>query len=247
MEPYINAFIEILRFGLPSVLLPLLIIRWNNQHNIKLKELEQKLEVEKLSTSKSIEKTFVVDNEKRIHEKDVYACLLKTLFEIQKLHIELSGNCVDFKCIDSAVMKFKASLTKYQEIIADNQIYLSAEATNYLYGFYQLTGELLIELKEIQDKKKYHLANACVYLKSQFLAMKTLQVRHGFNQDSQEQIDEELFEKEYSNFISCCGNAPGSSLMEEYFDFSSEFKTGGKQEIEEEEGTVTAERTIPEK
>ena len=96
----VDSIIDIAKFALPGIVLPILILWLNNRHNSKIKELEQKFELDKLEASKKLDTRYTVEDEKRIHEKDVYACLLKILFEIQKLHIELSGNCVDFKCID---------------------------------------------------------------------------------------------------------------------------------------------------
>ncbi len=216
----VDSIIDIAKFALPGIVLPILILWLNNRHNSKIKELEQKFELDKLEASKKLDTRYTVEDEKRIHEKDVYACLLKILFEIQKLHIELSGNCVDFKCIDTAVASFKASLTKYQEKISDNQIYLTPEATNQLYGFYQKIGNLLIELKEMQDKKKYHLAIAGVYFRAKELAMTTLMLRYSFEPQSRTEITEEKLAKEYSNFITCCGNAPSKPVIEEYKDFA---------------------------
>jgi ribosome-associated translation inhibitor RaiA len=215
-EKTLNTIIDILKFALPTVLLPIFILWNNNQHNRKIKELEQKFELDKLEASKKLDTKHTVDNEKRTHEKDVYACLLKILFEVQKLYIELSGHCVDYKCIDTAVSSFKTSLTKYQEKISDNQIYLTPEATNQLYGFYQKIGDLLIELKEMQDKQKFHLAIASVYFRAKELAMITLLLRYSFEPQEKIAITEEKLVKEYSNFITCCGNAPSKPIVDEY-------------------------------
>jgi hypothetical protein len=216
----IDLIVEISKFVLPTIALPILILWLNNRHTRKIKELEQKYELDKLDASKKVEAKYNVDTEKRSHEKEVYACLLKILFEVQKLHIDLSGNCVDFNCIDNAVTSFKSSLTKYQEKISDNQIYLAPEATNQLYGFYHRIGDLLIELKEIKESKKFHLAIACVYYRARELAMTTLVLRYSFERKAIEQVTEEQMVKEYSNFISCCGNEPSRPIIDEYKGFT---------------------------
>ena len=228
----IQMIIDAAKFLLPAILLPLIIIWLNNRHARKLKKSEQDFELNKLTAQKSVDTKYTVDEERRVHEKEVYASVIKILFEVQKLHIDLSGNCVDYRCIDTAVSNFKLSLSKYQEKISDNQIYLTPLATNQLYGFYQKIGDLLIELKEIQDKKMFHLAIASVYFRARELAMIPIVLKKLFDTPDFElqlkddaQIEDEQFDKlvkENYNFINCCGSAPGKPTIAEYIEFNPE-------------------------
>ncbi|MBK8497522.1 MAG: hypothetical protein IPL52_01570 [Flavobacteriales bacterium] len=229
MEPMdpktVEHIIDAAKFVLPSVVIPLVIIAMNNAHNRKTRASEQAFQLSMVSAEKNVASEFTVQEERRVHEKEVYASMLKILFEVQRLHIDLSGNCVDYKCIDSAVSNFKIALTTYQARISDNQIYLTPEATNELYGFYQQVGDLLTELKEIQDKQKYHLAIASVYYNSRELAMATLLLRINFADvtapQDEEGVAEELAVK-YKNFINCCGRVPRLAIMKEYEEFTPE-------------------------
>lgn len=213
-----NFLLDMFKTVLPAVILPIVILAVTLRNTRKNKELDQKHEISKLKAAKDVEARFTVDEERRLHEKEVYASLLKILFEIQKLHIELSGNCVNYDCIDTAVSSFKESLTKYQTKISDNQIYLTAASTNLLYGFYKAIGELLIALKKVKDEGKFHLAIVCVHGYSQQLAIGILQLKFGFDPDIAERQSDEQLQKEYGNFISCCGMEPTMELVREYND-----------------------------
>lgn len=142
-----------------ALLLPIVLLLITNRQSRKQKEMEQKFEVEKEKLREQLELGIDPENAKKIQENTVYSSLIKILFEVQKLHIELSGNCVDFKCLEKAVESFKTKFSQYQEIISENQLYLKPKVTNDLYDFYQTLGNLLIEIKEIESIKKYELAH----------------------------------------------------------------------------------------
>ena len=212
----INQLLDILKFALPGIVLPILILYLNNRHNRKIKELEQQFALNKEEAVRKLERQYKQEGEKKENEKEVYASLIKILFEIQKLNIELSGNCVDYDCLNKAISSFKEKLSIYQEKISDNQIYLSPDATNKLYEFYQEIGNLLIELKEIQDKEKYELAIACVFLKSRMIALNILELREIFEDDEAKKITLELKFKLFKGFITCCGYEPSGEIITEY-------------------------------
>jgi hypothetical protein len=215
-----NQILEITKFILPGVILPILILYLNNRHTRKIKELEQKFELDKEESVITLNQKGKRQNEKKEHEKEVYASLIKILFEIQKLNIELSGNCVDFDCLDKAISAFKDRLSIYQDKISDNQIYLNPEATNKLYEFYQEIGKLLIELKEIEDKEKYELALACVFLKSRIIALNILDLREIFEDVEAQKLTTEMKFKIFQGFITCCGDEPQAEIVSEYLKFN---------------------------
>ncbi len=205
--------------ALSPIVLGLGVLLISNFHNRKTKARDQEFELDKIKAENKEETVHTIEEEKRIHQKEVYASLLKILFDVQSLHIDLSGNCVDYKCIDESIAKFKSNLNRYQDKIAENQIYLSAEYTNALYGFYRLIGELLIELKDIREKKKFHLAIASVQVRASELAMNTItfSLLENGNSTITEEMEEEIgFWEKYSNFINCCGEFPDQKITQEY-------------------------------
>ena len=108
-----------------AFLLPIVILLITNKQTIKLK----KIEYEK-------DKNTDIDFSKRKQENIVYSSLVKILFQIQKLHIELSSKCrINYNCITEAIEKFQEKFSEYQEVISDNQMYLEPKVTNELYGF----------------------------------------------------------------------------------------------------------------
>lgn len=69
---------------LTAVVLPLAILWLTNRHSRKMKEIEKNLEL-----------NFKSKDDLREQEKKVYSSLSKILFDVQQLHVSLSGNCVD--------------------------------------------------------------------------------------------------------------------------------------------------------
>ena len=201
-------------FG-PVVILPILILWVTGRQNRKMKKLEQDNELNKIIKTKELDLNYGTDKEKRNHERIVHSSLIKILFEVQKLHISLSGNCVDYKCLSEATNDFKAAFTKYQSIIADNQICLSTGVTNSLYSFYNTLGELMIEVKGIQDSENYDLAIVPVYEYSISLADFIIEMQEKFIQARQELVAE--FNKvEMKAFRNCCGQQPPAHLQARY-------------------------------
>lgn len=66
---------------LTGVFLPLGILWLTNQNNRQLKEIENNLDLQ-----------YKTKNDIREQEKRVYASLSKILFDVQQLHVALSGN-----------------------------------------------------------------------------------------------------------------------------------------------------------
>lgn len=157
-----------------------------------------------------------IDSSKREQENIVYSSLVKILFQIQKLHIELSSKCrINYNCITEAIEKFQEKFSEYQEVISDNQMYLEPKVTNKLYGFYETLGDLLIELKEIENDKKYELAIVSVYLYSKVLASTIIDIQKELSHIKKE-LKYEIKEEDMYNFINCCGKEPKEEDIESY-------------------------------
>ena len=202
-------------FG-PSVMLPIIILWLTGRQGRKIKKLETDFEINKIFETKKLESKFSTDAEKKEHEKVVHASLIKILFEVQSLHIALSGNCVDFKCIEDATNNFKDAFAKYQSVISDNQIYLSSQVTNSLYKFYKTLGQLMIELKEIQQNKFYDIAIVAVYDYSQLLADEILNIQEAFIKQRSD-LTAEFNKIELTDFKACCGQQPPQEQREKYY------------------------------
>jgi hypothetical protein len=121
---------------LTGVILPVSILCLTNRGNRKLKELESEIQL-KFKTKDNI----------RDQEKKVYSSLSKILFDVQQLHVSLSGTCVDTSCIVDSLKKFDNSITKCHDEIADNMLYLSSESINLIYRSYNIIGQLKIQLQ----------------------------------------------------------------------------------------------------
>ena len=198
-----------------TVTLPIAILIITGRQGRKSEKQKADLELEKAKFVKKLEDEFEIKGDQRIHEKIIHSSLVKILFEVQKLHIALSGNCVDFKCIDEAVGNFKNAFSKYQDIISDNQIFLSSKDTNNLYAFYKLLGELLIELKEIQEKSEFDVAIVSVYTHSQLLADTIVEIQESFLGRRQE-LQSSFDKADLSNFRDCCGRKPDVNRITKY-------------------------------
>jgi hypothetical protein len=211
-ETYLRTLEFLERFG-SVVILPIAIVWLTQWWTKKQKKDDQNFEISKLKETKGIESEFQLESDKKNHEKIVHSSLLKILFQVQKLHISLSGSCVDTSCIDTAINDFNQSLNQHQSIISDNQIFLSSKTTNNLYRFYSLIGELLIELREIRDKKMFELAIVSVWEYSQRLADSIIDIQDEFVQKRKD-LTEKFDKLEVPYFRSCCGHEPSPELKQ---------------------------------
>ncbi|MCC6542554.1 MAG: hypothetical protein IT225_10065 [Flavobacteriales bacterium] len=200
---------------LTAVILPLTILWMTNRQNRKLKERDHENELKRAEFMKNLDSTATEGVKKADHERLVYSSLVKILFDVQTLHIALSGTCVDYKCVDDAIEKFRNSFAKYQEAIADNQLFLSSKVTNLLYRFYQILGQVMIDLKNLKDQKQYELAVVCVYESSQSLANQIIEIQDEFNRHRKD-VQEEFTKADLSNFRQCCGQAPSEEWQRRF-------------------------------
>jgi hypothetical protein len=216
MNTTLNLWFDFLKVFGPTVILPIFILWLNGRQTRKNKQVDQKYEIDKFTKTKELEQSFASNREKRDHEKIVHSSLIKILFEVQKLHISLSGNCTNFKCLEDATNNFKEAFSKYQSIIADNQIYLSSGITNLLYSFYNTLGQLMIELQDIQEAKNYDLAIVPVYDYSQKLADNIIDIQELFI-SKRADLTTDFNRIELTDFKACCGHQPPKHLRSKYY------------------------------
>jgi hypothetical protein len=189
---------------LTSVILPIAILWLTNQNNRKLKELEKNIDVK-----------FKTKDDIREQEKKVYSSLSKILFDVQQLHVSLSGTCVDTSCIIDSLKKFDDSVSKCHSDISDNMLYLSSDAINLIYDFYNSIGRLKIQLQELDKRKEYTLANVTVYYSAQYLADTLIKIQELFiSQRSDLKIEFDKLKQEKMRY--CCGEEPPKELKDKY-------------------------------
>ena len=189
---------------LTGVILPLGILWLTNRNNQQLKRIEKSLEVQ-----------YKTKDDIREQEKKVYASLSKILFDVQQLHVALSGKCVDTNCIIDALEKFGFSVSKCHNEIADNMLYLSSDAINLIYKFYNSIGQLKIQLQELDKRKEYEMANVVVYYSSQHLADSLIKIQDLFiSQRSELKVQFDKTKQEMMRY--CCGQEPPKELRDKY-------------------------------
>ncbi len=208
MEEWWKLIIEnnpgLINIILTGVFLPLGILWLTNRHNRKLKEMERKLELQYKSK-----------DDIREQEKKVYSSLSKILFDVQQLHVSLSGTCVDTSCIENGLKKFDTEISKCHDDIADNMLYLSSGSINLIYQFYNIIGQLKIQLQELDKRKEHSMANVAVFYSSQALADTVITIQELFiSQRSDLKVQ---FDKTKQHMMRyCCGQEPPKELKEKY-------------------------------
>ncbi len=214
-DEVIIQILDTLKLVAPSVLLPIFILWLTNRNARKNRESEQEFELKKLEKNKVLDIEYDIEASRKKHHIVVHSSLIKILFEVQKLHISLSGNCVDINCIDDSVKEFQNQFSEQQSKISEFQIYLSSNITNRLYKFYSLLGELLVELKEIKDSKQYTIAIASVYNYSVQLAEEIIEIQDELVKKRKD-LKEEFNSLEIPYFKGCCGQEPPENIRKEY-------------------------------
>ena len=198
-----------------SFLLPIIILFLNNRHNRQLKTIETESAIRKTSQEKELDIEFESKATKRNHENIVHSSLVKILFEVQRLHVELSGACVEFKCIEDAIHRFQEAFVKYQGIISDNQLALSPVVTNHVYAFYRLLSELLIELKELAATDSVDVAIVSAYNHAQALADEIIQIQSVVLKERNELV-REFRRADMERMRNCCGRQPTRAQIAKY-------------------------------
>ena len=195
-----------------GLILPIGLVWINNRNSRKLKELEKQLD-EKYKSKE------VIKNQ----EKAIYSSLSKILFDVQQLHVELSGTCVDKNCIEQAITKFDSSITKYHEEISNNLIYMPSEIINKIYKFYGKISDLKISLKEFNEAKKFDMAHVSVYMYSTQLAEILIDIQESLI--AQDEVLRKKFDKTQQQIMKyCCGKKPPQDLLDKYIALIKEAK-----------------------
>jgi hypothetical protein len=190
-----------------GLLLPVLILWLNNRQSRKIKELESLNDLRRMKTTREVEREQAMLERQQAHEDVVLSSLYKILFDVQRLHIDLSTHCVDYECIDRAVARFQASFEGYQGVISDNQISLSSTVTGHLYRFYQSLAQLLIEIQDLKGANRPDLALVSVSQHSEALSNEVINIHEAFVQ-ARPSIAKNFKKKDMKEVSLCCGASP---------------------------------------
>ncbi|TAF76454.1 MAG: hypothetical protein EAZ53_04165 [Bacteroidetes bacterium] len=207
LEKIINLLIdkpEILVTILSGFLLPVILVWLNNYYNLKQKDREKQLDVK-----------YNTQSEQKNQERAVYSSLSKILFDVQQLHVSLSGTCIDKNCIENALTKFDTSVTKYHEEISNNLLYMPSKVIDLIYKFYSKISDLKIALKEFNNTKNYEMAHVSVYMDSSELAEILIDIQEYFILKDDKLVKD--FDKTQQEMMRyCCGRKPPQDLFGKY-------------------------------
>ncbi|SEA78199.1 MULTISPECIES: hypothetical protein [Flavobacteriaceae] len=213
-----------------GLLLPLGLVWLNNRNNVRIKKLENKLNLDSKKLDKElseeIDKKGIIQNQERV----VYSSLSKILFDVQQLHVSLSGTCIDKNCIDNSLEKFDKSIIKYHEEIANNMLYMSSKVINYIYEFYSIISDLKVNLKEFNDIQEFQMAHVSVYMHSIELSEVLIKIQEEFI-SKDEKLKSDFDESAQEMMKYCCGRKPP---QEEFEKFKELFKKVNPNYTEDE-------------
>ena len=164
---------------------------------------------------KDLELRYNSKEDLRNQEKAVYAALSKILFDVQQLHVELSGTCIDEDCINKAVEKFDKSVTKYHEEISDNMLYMPSKIIDDIYRFYKEMSTLKIRLNDFNSSKNFQMAHVLVYYSSQKLAKVVIDIQDRLLKKRSD-LEIEFDRTQQEMMLYCCGEEPPQELLEKY-------------------------------
>ena len=188
-----------------GLILPLGLVYLNNRNSIKLLENELSLNSKKLDKelNEEAKKEEIIKAQERI----VYSSLSKILFDVQQLHVSLSGTCIDKNCIDNSLEKFDKSIIKYHEEIANNMLYMPSKIINLIYEFYSKISDLKVSLKEFNDIKEFQMAHVSVYMYSIELSEILIKIQEEFI-SKDEKLIHDFDESKQEMMKYCCGRKP---------------------------------------
>lgn len=193
-----------------GLLLPIAVLIITNRNSKKIKELE-----------KELDQKYQGKQDVKNQEKAVYSSLSKILFDVQQLHVALSGTCIDKNCIDSAVSKFDISITKYHEEISNNLLYMPSVVIDNIYKFYSKISDLKISLKEWNDSKNFEMAHVSVYSYSVDLADIVIDIQELFVAENAA-LKQNFDKAEQEMMKYCCGRKPPQEVLERYIELSKQ-------------------------
>ena len=196
-------------------LVPVIMLYLNNRHTRQIKQLDATIDLKKSDTKRKQDETASRESQTLEYESTIHSCLVKILFGVQQLHVDLSGTCINPQCVDDAITHFQKTLTDYQTKIAEKQLLLAPGLTNLIYGYYANVSELLIELREISHGGHLDLAIVSVHEHATSLADQIVGIQNLILRRRQE-ITNDLRPEEFSNMRSCCGKRPPQSAVQKY-------------------------------
>ena len=176
-ENIILQMLDTAKFVIPCVVLPLLVLWITRRAYRKNRENERRFELEKMNRNKQLGVDLYFEKMRNDHDARLYGYLLRILFDLQKVHISLSGQ-IDGRHVSRAMNNFQKKFKEYQSEIAEFQFYLSPNLTNQLYKYFGQVNEFLIEGKEIKDLKEYQLVPVSAYHYSIRLAREILETHN---------------------------------------------------------------------
>lgn len=203
---------EILVTILSGFLLPICLVWLNNYYNLKSKSKDKELEIEYNSKEEILRS-----------ERETYASLSKILFDVQQLHVSLSGNCIDSNCIADAVKRFDANVNKCHEEISKNLLYMPSNIINEIYRFYSKISDLKISLLEFNDSKNFSMAHVCVYDFATEIGETLIDIQEKLL-DGKDILKKKFNKTEQQIMKYCCGRKPPEDLLEEYLKLLIELK-----------------------
>lgn len=206
-------------FGL---LLPVLILWMTNRHQREMKKLDIDL------ANENKEKSQMND-----HEDMAYGALVRVLFDVQMLHVELSKSQCDEQCLEKAILEFQAKLKDNQLEIATHQLKLDSLLIDQIYMFYNIVSELIIHLSEIESIDT-NMAKACVASKASDLA--DCMVNYQRIVYSARGISKL---REMPNFRKCCGANVTDSDIQLYLD-TFDLDAVRNRQLEQQDGRRTS-------
>lgn len=214
---------------LSGLLLPIIILIINNTNSRKLKkiELNNSKEIKKLEKELVLKssKNELIENQNRI----IFASLSQILFDVQALHVSLSGSCVDKQCIDEALTRFDESLKKYHDEISTCMLYVPSNVINLIYDFYGKISELKIFLRDIDKDSDFAIAHVSVSMGSVELSMVIFQIQNIFVENDST-LKSNFNEAHQQMMKYCCGRRPPTHLFERYIELYKVVKPDFKQE-----------------
>lgn len=182
----------------------------NSYYNLRSNSKEKELEIK-----------FNSQEDLRKQEKSVYASLSKILFGVQQLYFDLSSSCVDEDCINNAVRRFDASVTKSHEEISNNLLYMSSLVIDDIYRFYNKLSDLKISLKDFNSSRNFEMANVSSYTYSSELADIVIDLQDRLlKKRSDLAIEFDRTKQEMMKY--CCGRKPLQELLESYYQFKEQ-------------------------
>ncbi|MDM4018150.1 hypothetical protein [Roseiconus lacunae] len=198
-----------------SFFLPIAILFLTNRQARKLKEIESSLDISKSQQQQKYSDSREFSKQQSADQAFVYGCLVTLLFDVQRLHIDLSIDCQNINCVKDALARFDKSLTENHSSIASRLSQLPSAVTGVVYRFYQKLGELIIDLRSLERSDDFELCYVATYQHSQELANEVISLHRAIS-ERYETLKAEYDEMHLQSIRTCCGRAPHPGFVERF-------------------------------